>query len=52
MESGKLNGISAVPRKFMPVSEYKNNDHMAAVITIRNKLDEFIFCFFNIFIYF
>lgn len=38
-------GISAIPKKFMPISEYKNNDHMAALTTTTTKPDEFIFCF-------
>lgn len=29
----------------MPVSEYKNNGHMAAIITTSNNPDEFILSF-------
>lgn len=29
----------------MPISEYKNNDHMTAIITTSNKPDEFILSF-------
>lgn len=29
----------------MPISEYKNNDHMAAIITTSNKPDEFMLSF-------
>lgn len=29
----------------MPISECKNNDHVAVVTTVTTKLDEFIFCF-------
>lgn len=37
-------GISAAPKKLLPMSEYKNSDHMAA-ITTTTKPDEFIFSF-------